>query len=113
MVNWKEFLSDENLERKMVKLIEKEGAIKNSDKKWDLDTKFGKLLITFDLDYTPAIFMRFEEPKKSKNLRGINKFSGKWNIHATTVMEIYKEFKDRIDKVKLAPLEKATRKYNL
>ena len=115
MVNWKQFLSDENLERKMIKVIEEEGAIKTSDNKWVLDTKFGKLRIFFDLDYlpVPAIFMKFEEPKRSKHLYGVNKFSGKWNIHEHEIKDIYKEFRLRIDEVKLTPIEKTTRKYNL
>ena len=61
----------------------------------------------------PTIFMKFKEPKLSKHLRGVNIYSGKWNIHESNMTELYRQFKMRINEVKLTPEEKAAKKYNL
>jgi len=109
------FLSKEDWKNKMIDLIKKEGATKN-DKyaNWNLDTKFGILNIRFDIgDGYPTIFMKFEEPEKSKELYGINVHSGKWNLHDTNMQNLYLAFKRRIDEVKLSPIEKAAKKFNL
>jgi len=104
-------------ETKMINFIKKEGATKVNHggmMRWLIDTKFGNLHIHFDLrDGYPAIFMKFEEPERSKELIDVNKYSGKWNLHVSDMSELYRRFKMRINEVKLTPVEKAVKKYNL
>jgi len=120
MLNWSQFneglfLSKEEWKDKMIELIKKEGAIKK-DKfaNWDLDTKFGILNIRFDVDDGyPSIFMKFEEPERSKELYDVNKNSGKWNLFDNNIQNLYLTFKRRIDEVKLTPMERTAKKYNI
>ena len=113
------FLSKEEWKERFIKIIEDEGAIEPDDNKygiypWKLDTKYGILNIKIDLDDgTPAIFMKFEDPEKSKHLIGVNEYSGKWNIFEWNIEEVYRQFKIRINEVKLSAEEKAAKKYNL
>ncbi len=121
MKNWKQFneglfLSAGEWEDKMSDFIKNEGAILSNDERyvWTLLTKFGNLSIRFDIRKGyPTIFMKFEYPELSKELSGINKFSGKWNIHEINMTELFRLFKMRINEVKLTPEEKAANKYNL
>ncbi len=107
------FLSIKEWEEKIINIIVKEGATNIRENRWMLDTKFGELNVTFDLNNYPTIFMRFEDPEKSKELYGVNQYSGKWNIHESNIEELYRQFRLRINEVKLTPVERAAKKYNI
>ena len=52
---------------------------------WNVETKLGNLRISLHDDTAGSeiysIFMKFNEPERSKHLDFVNPYSGKWNIH--------------------------------
>ena len=64
--------------------------------KYSFETKVGNLNINI---YDGWIAMKFDEPKKAKEMVDCNPFSGKWNIHLDHESAIL-ELDDRLNSVK-------------
>lgn len=70
--------------------------------RYSMDTKGGELIISFpealDHVYTYTIYTRFKDVKKAKklNLRLMNKFSGKYNLHLSVTRHTVDEAVDCI-----------------
>jgi len=89
----------ENLLKSLVDNVSFEPLIKDSTQRYKIDTKYGKLNISLhDDSEVYSIFMRFDNPELIQDIddRGMNKYSGKWNIHTWSEEEALDEFEKRI-----------------
>tara|TARA_R110002020_G_scaffold406804_1_gene616937 strand:+ start:157 stop:483 length:327 start_codon:yes stop_codon:yes gene_type:complete len=81
-----------------------------TDKTNVLNTVFGDLYITFDMDFKRnchAIFIRFKNMKKIEffkeyikgKYQSFNNHSHKWNIHCSDPENVVSEFEERISNI--------------
>lgn len=82
----------------------------STDKTNVLNTVFGQMNITFDMDFKRnchAVFIRFKDMKKidffKENIKGkyqsFNNHTHKWNIHSSCTEEIVNEFDERLSNI--------------
>ena len=81
-----------------------------TDKTSVLDTVFGKLYITFDMDFKRnchAVFIRFKDMKKidffKEYIKGkyqsFNNHSHKWNIHGSNLNDVVNDLEERVSNI--------------
>lgn len=108
------FFSDDEWLEKWINYIKKYGAVETNYMGYDFEmpTKVGKLYLSVSRgDFT--LWARFEEPERASKLVDCSENSGKWNTFNAKPMDFWREFKQKIDSVKLSDEELTAIKYNI